>query len=171
MSCTYTTIIKKFGTMGEKTGWTYVEIPSDIAEELKPGIKTSYRVKGLLDAFRIQQIAILPMGDGNFIMPLNAAMRKALGKKSGYSITVKIAVDNSPFSFSDDFMSCLADEPKALAFFNTLPGSHQRYFSKWIESAKTISTKTKRITMAIRALAAKQGYGEMLRSNKQNSSV
>jgi len=25
--------------------------------------------------------------------------------------------------------------------------------------------------MAIRALAAKQGYGEMLRSNKQNSSV
>nr|MBP8249452.1 DUF1905 domain-containing protein [Chitinophagales bacterium] len=46
MSCTYTTIIKKFGTMGEKTGWTYVEIPSDIAEELNPGIKTSYRVKG-----------------------------------------------------------------------------------------------------------------------------
>lgn len=42
----YNTIILKFGTKGEKTGWTYIEIPADIAKKLKPGFKQSFRVKG-----------------------------------------------------------------------------------------------------------------------------
>jgi hypothetical protein len=44
--------------------------------------------------------------------------------------------------------------------------SHQVYFSKWIESAKTNATKTKRIVMALTAFSKKQGYPEMIRENK-----
>nr|MBP8244154.1 YdeI/OmpD-associated family protein [Chitinophagaceae bacterium] len=51
----------------------------------------------------------------------------------------------------------------AKAFFESLTGSHQRYFSKWIDSAKTEPTRVKRITMAVNALAKKWGYGEMIR--------
>jgi uncharacterized protein YdeI (YjbR/CyaY-like superfamily) len=64
-------------------------------------------------------------------------------------------------------MDCMADEPVALQFFKTLPGSHQKYFSKWIDSAKTVETKARRIAWAVTALAKKQGYGEMLRSHKK----
>ena len=64
-------------------------------------------------------------------------------------------------------MECLQDEPSALAFFKSKPASHQRYFSKWIESAKTEATKTKRIAMAVSSLAKQMDYGEMLRSQKQ----
>ena len=32
--------------MGEKTGWSYIEIPAAIAQQLKPNYKKSFRVKG-----------------------------------------------------------------------------------------------------------------------------
>ena len=162
-SVTITTLIKKFGSMGEKTGWTYVEVPFEYADKLNPGVKTSYRVKGKLDDLSVKQLALLPMGGGDFIFPLNTDMRKKLGKRAGNSLTLKINIDNDAFSFNEDFMACLSDEPKALNFFETLTGSHQKYFSKWIDSAKTDETKAKRITKAVNALARKMGYAEMIR--------
>lgn len=41
----FTTTIHKFDKQGEKTGWTYFEIPADLAQKLKPGNKKSFRVK------------------------------------------------------------------------------------------------------------------------------
>ena len=38
----FSTIIKKFADQGEKTGWTYIEIPHTIADQLKPGIKKHF---------------------------------------------------------------------------------------------------------------------------------
>ena len=61
----------------------------------------------------------------------------------------------------------LNDEPGAFEFFKTLPGSHQRYFSKWIDSAKTEPTKAKRIAQTVNALAKNLGYAEMLRALKK----
>jgi hypothetical protein len=48
-----------------------------------------------------------------------------------------------------------------------LPGSHRNYFSKWIDSAKTDATKTKRIAMAVNALSKKWGYPEMMRNSRK----
>jgi hypothetical protein len=164
----YTTTILKFGQQGEKTGWTYIVIPADVARQLKPGTKTSYRVKGKLDSFPIKQVALLPMGEGEFIIPLNATMRKGIGKKHGAMLNVTLEEDKSEFVFNADFVACLEDEPNAQKHFKTLPGSHQKYFSKWIDSAKTDATKAKRIAMAVNALARKMGYAEMLREQKAN---
>jgi len=50
-----------------------------------------------------------------------------------------------------------------------LPGSHQQYFSRWIESAKTDATKTKRIAMAINAFSKKLGYSQMMQLQKKNA--
>ena len=76
----FSTTIEKFDKQGEKTGWTYIEIPVDMAEQINPSIRVSYRVKGILDKIKINQVTILPMGEGNFIMPLNADIRKKLKK-------------------------------------------------------------------------------------------
>lgn len=163
----FTTTIHKFARQGEKTGWTYIEISASQAKKLKPDTKVSFRVKGSLDSFKIKQIALLPMGEGHFIMPLNAAMRKATGKKLGDKLKVSLEADDSEFAFSEDFIACLQDDPVAYDFFQTLSGSHQKYFSKWIDSAKTSFTKTKRIVMAVTALSKKQGYPDMIRANKR----
>jgi uncharacterized protein YdeI (YjbR/CyaY-like superfamily) len=108
------------------------------------------------------------MGGGKFIFVLNAALRKAIGKKHGAMVKVELTEDKSEFVFNKDFLDCLADEPVASDFFKTLTGAHQRYFSKWIDDAKTEPTRVKRITMAVNALAKKWGYPEMLRANKNS---
>jgi hypothetical protein len=158
--------IERFQKMGEKTGWSYIEISATQANKLKPGYKVSFRIKGQIDNYQFEKLALIPMGKGKFILPINGTIRKAIGKKHGDRIAVTMEADERKPALSKDLMACLADDPAALAFFKTLPGSHQLYFSKWIESAKTAQTKTKRIVMAVVGLGKKQNYPEMLRANK-----
>ena len=51
----FTTIIRRFEKQGEKTGWTYISIPADIAQQF-------LRV-GLIDEIQINHVPIL-LGDG-----------------------------------------------------------------------------------------------------------
>jgi hypothetical protein len=165
----FTATILQFDQQGEKTGWHYIEIPADIAQQLKPGNKRSFRVKGKLDDFSFQGVALLPMGGGRFIMALNATLRKGIHKRKGAMIRIKLQADNKPYQLSPEFMDCLKDEPAAFEFFSGLPRGHQNYFSKWIESAKTEITKAKRIAQAVNGLSKKQGYPEMLRALKKEN--
>ena len=61
----------------------------------------------------------------------------------------------------------MEDEPAALKFFKAMPKSWQHYFSKWIDSAKTDPTKTKRIAFAVSSLAKKMNFSEMIRAQKK----
>lgn len=162
----FTATIHKYEKQGEKTGWTYIEIPADIAQQVKPGNKKEFKVKGKLDTHTITRQSVMPLGGGTFILPLNADLRKAIGKRKGAMLKLQLEEDKSEFVFNPDFMECLEDEPAAQIFFKGLTGSHQRYFSKWIDSAKTEPTRVKRITMAVNALAKKWGYSEMIRASQ-----
>jgi hypothetical protein len=162
----FNTIILKFAEQGEKTGWTYIEISAEIAQQIYPNQKKSFRVKGKLDNFVFSGIALLPMGEGSFIMALKADVRKAIRKINGDKIKVEIEHDKTEYQLDADFVECLDDDEKAKSFFYTQPKSHQNYFSKWIESAKTDITKSKRITLAINALSKKMNYAEMIRNSK-----
>lgn len=161
----FNTIIQKFDKKGEKTGWSYIMILAAQAKKLKDS-KVSFRVKGSLDAYKLKQVALIPMGEGDFFLPINATMRKVLGKRQFDKLKAVMEVDSDKFALSPDMMPCLKDEPSVLAYFKTLTGSHQKYFSKWIDSAKTAQTKTKLILMAVEALAVEKGYPEMIRMNK-----
>jgi len=156
-------ILNQFAQMGEKTGWTYIEVPSAVADRLKPNNKKSFRVKGSLDKLPIKSVALIPMGGGNFIMAVNSSMRKSLGKRKGASILVQISPDLEKIPLSAELLACLNDEPQAQKFFQSLAPSHQLYFSKWIETAKTLTTKTRRLSMAVNALSRSMNYGQMLR--------
>ncbi|MEO7313105.1 MAG: YdeI/OmpD-associated family protein [Chitinophagaceae bacterium] len=165
----FTVTIQKFNSRGEKTGWTYIEISAEIAEQLKPGHKTSFRVKGKLDHYIFKSVALLPMGGGSFIMALKADVRKAIGKRQGAQLKVMMGADETPFVLCPEMMDCLADEPIALVNFNKQPGSHQKYFSNWINSAKTAPTKAKRIAQTVTAMVKGQNYGEMIKSLKKDT--
>lgn len=164
---TLTATLKRFDKQGEKTGWTYIEIAADLAQKLKPGNRKEFKVKGRLDNHSINRVSLLPMGGGIFIMPVNADMRKAIGKRNGAMVTARLVEDKSDFIFDKDFMVCLGDEKVAREFFKALPGSHKRYFSKWIASAKTEQTKAKRIAQALNSLSKKLGFSEMLHAIKK----
>lgn len=165
----FTATIQKFEEMGEKTGWSYICVPAAIAQKLSPGNKKSFRVKGKLDSYSFKGVSLLPMGGGDFIMALKADVRKAIGKQKGAKLEVQLALDKVPYKINQELLDCLADEPAALQHFNTMPPSHQAYWSKWIESAKTEGTKTKRITQSVIALSKKFDYGQMIRSLKKEN--
>lgn len=158
--------IKRFDDKGEKSGWTYIDVPSEVAVKLKPGNKKSFRVKGKLDDHEIKAVALIPMGGGNFIMALNGEMRKNIGKRKGETVKVVLEEDSDLIQPSAALLECLADEPKAKQFFESLTYGHKNYFTNWIESAKTEPTKTKRIAQAVDALSKGLDFGTMLRSLK-----
>jgi hypothetical protein len=163
----FNTIILKFGDQGEKTGWRYIDIPADIAQQLKPGNKQSFRVKGMLDAYPIAGLALMPMGDGNFIMALKADIRKAIHKREGAMLQVKLELDTDyKVEMPADLIECFEADPEALEFFNSLTRSHREYFVKWVESAKTETTRIKRIVNTVNAAARRMGYSEMIRALK-----
>lgn len=162
----FETLLQKFSQKGEKSGWTFVEISPEQAFALKPNFKQIFKVKGSIDAHQFFDVSVFPMGDGTFILPVNASMRKAIGKKVGALVQLQLIADEQVYALDADFMECLADDENASKHFNSLPPSHQRYFSKWIASAKTNDTKTKRIMQALQSLAAKMSYPEMIRANK-----
>src|ERR1700760_4207416 len=141
----FSTIILQFAEQGEKTGWSYIEIPADLAQQMKPGNKKSFRVKGMLDGFAVRGMALMPMGEGNFIMALKAEVRKGIHKNAGAMLQVKIEPDDDfKIDVPHDLKECFDFEPEVYDFFNSLAKSHREYFIKWIESAKTNETRAKR---------------------------
>lgn len=167
----FTTIIKKFTDKGEKTGWTYIDIHADIAQQLIPFNKKGFRVKGKLDEYFFEGISLLPMGGGDFIMPINAVIRKHIRKRKGDILKVQLEIDNKPVLPPAELIECLKDEPAAFNHFYKLPKSHQNYFTRWIESAKTIQTKSKRIALSVNALSACKSFSEMFRVMKERRDV
>ncbi|MEJ7738091.1 MAG: YdeI/OmpD-associated family protein [Chitinophagaceae bacterium] len=166
----FTTTILQFEEKGDKTGWTYIYIPADIAGQVNPGNKKAFRVKGKLDDYAFEGTSILPMGDGGFIFALNATFRKNIRKRKGATINVQLQLDPQVMFTPDWMIECLSDEPAALAFFNQLAKSHQRYFVNWIQSAKTEPTRIKRLSQTITALSRKTGFGEMIRMHQNKKS-
>lgn len=158
--------LEKFEDKGEKTNWTYIEVSSNIASLLNPNHKQSFRVKGKIDELPVKSLALLPMGDGNFIIPINQTLRRKLGKEEGQVVEVAIELDTEEKAISQDLLDCLENEPEAQDFFLQLAKSHQRYFSNWIESAKTDKTKEDRILKALTGLRLKMDYGQMIRHFK-----
>jgi hypothetical protein len=155
--------LKRFSKNGEKTGWTYIDIPAKTAEMLQPGNRKGFRVKGKLDDHIIKGVSLLPMGNGNFIMPVNATMRKGIKKVAGGKVSVTLEIDSKEYTLNKELMICMKDDPVALEYFQSLTRSHQNYFSKWVDSAKTNETKAKRIARILNAMARKMDYGQMLR--------
>jgi hypothetical protein len=150
----------------DKKGWSFIIINKTLSTRLNPGVRKIFRVKGKLDSFPIKQTSLLPVSGGRFMLPINAGMRKGTGKRAGDKLTVELEVDKVQPKISADFAACLQDEPKAQEYFKRLPPSHQRYYSKWIDDAKTAETKAKRIALSLNALARKMHFGMMIRESK-----
>jgi Domain of unknown function (DUF1905)/Bacteriocin-protection, YdeI or OmpD-Associated len=163
----FKTTLQKFGMQGEKTGWIYIAVPIEIATEIKPNTKKSFRVKGKIDEVDIKMVAMLPMGDGDFIIAINAGLRKQLKKIQGAAVTVQLEEDDDILKLSAELLECINDVPEAAEYFNKLPPSHKNYYSNWIKSAKSQSVIANRIATVIKACSMKMSYGEMMKAYKE----
>lgn len=165
---TFEAIIERTWQEGEKYGWTYVIIPTPVAQQINPGVKTVYRVKGRIGGHHCRQVALLPYGEGNYILPLNAAMRKDIEEGVGETLQLSLEVDPEEPAMSAELLEALSYDTAAESFFLSLSKSHQRYYSNWIDSAKTFETKSKRLAMAVEGCARGMDFGKMMRHFKKN---
>jgi hypothetical protein len=165
----FTATVRKFASKGEKTGWTYVDIPPDLLKKLKLTDKKSFRIKGSIDDVKIEKLSTYPIGEGQFIIALNTQLKKQLGKKEGAIVSVRFDVDNRKAPKSKELFDALNEEPEAMSQFNSLLLSHQNYFHRYVFSAKGADTKAGRIVHVINAMYRKQDFGQMIRSLKKNN--
>jgi len=163
--------IEKFASMGEKTGWSYIFIPAAVANNLKANCKKSFRVKGKIDQVEVSGLATIPMGEGDFILALKASLRKQLKKEAGAKVALQLEEDlDFKIEMPEDLEVCLQQEDHLMENFLKQPKSHQNYYIKWINEAKTEFTRTKRLTMTVDAMEKKQDFGTMIRAAKEKSS-
>lgn len=155
--------IEKYDQNGEKSGWTYVTIPMKIAQQLNPGIKKGYRVKGKLDSTKINGVSLIPIGGGDFIIPLNKTIRGSIKKSKGELLKIQIEVDHEEKKPSEELILCLKDDPNTYQLFLSMPKSHQRYYSDWVNAAKTQPTKAKRIAKIMVGLSKGLSFGETMK--------
>lgn len=159
--------IQQFAEKGDKSRWYYLEFSLAETDIINPKVKVSFKVKGTIDNCPFEGLTLLPMGNGTFILPLNVSIRKVIGKSLGDVVWVEFELDTKKYELNTEFISALQTDESANQYFKSLSGSHQRYFSKWIDSAKTMSTRDKRIIQAVVALSRSMGYPEMLREGKK----
>ncbi len=162
----FTARLEQFDEQGEKTGWTYITVPEDLARQLQPDSRKSFRVKGKLDTFDIAAVALLPMKSGAFLLPVNAAMRKGIRKQKGAMVKVELTKDKEGLVIPPEFLECLADEPPARDFFESLKPSQRNYFIKWMAGVKGEVARAKRMAQVINALSIKQDFVAMIRAAK-----
>jgi hypothetical protein len=166
---TFKSIIQKFSNKGEKTGWTYVDVPPDIIPKLKLKNKKEFRIKGLIDDVKFERLACYPIGEGNFIIAINGELRKKLGKKEGAMVTLKFEKDEAAALQSQELIDCLNEDKIALKQFNAMLLSQRNYFHRYVYSAKGAATKAGRIVHIINAMHKKQDFGAMIRGLKEKN--
>lgn len=159
-------VIERFDVQGEKTSWSYIEISAMDAVQIHDTDKKSFRGRGTINGFPFEQVALMPMGEGRYILPLNAALRKAIGKKPGDFVHLILQKDESEWQMNADLKTCLLDSASLYDAFVAMPKAHQRYFSNWIEGTKNPSTRADRIYKTLYAVEHQMDYAQMIRHFK-----
>ena len=110
-----------------KAGWTYAPVG-----QLPFKVKTHFgnlKVSGRLDEVVLTDAHLMPMGKGLRFLPVNAALRKRLGKQAGDAVHLQLfAVEepDAPAISLADFKECLAEVPGVLGAFEALPKLQQQ---------------------------------------------
>lgn len=155
--------IQKFIKNGEKSGWHHVRIPDEALKALHLPNKKSFYIKGHLDDVAISYQAVFPVGDGEFIIPIKKSLLAQLQKSENHFIWVSIEVDTSEYIFNENLLLCLNEDIKAKEKFLNIKLSERKYYSKWVDAAKTADTQAKRIAKIIYAMHYDISYPDMLK--------
>lgn len=133
-----------------KGGWTYAVISQILPSASRPF--GWVLVKGSVDTYQFRQYHLMPMGSGRgLFLPVNAAVRKQIGKSAGDIVHITLYADDDEFD-SSEFMECLADAPEAMKVFKGLKIKLQNQYLYYIGSSKNATVKVQRITEVMNKL-------------------
>lgn len=138
--------IKKFKGKG---GWMYLELPESFIPKtyLEFGMVT---VSGKVDEVSFKHKKLMPIGNGNLMLPLNKEFRKKLNKTVGDQVNIVVFEDHTELEIPEDLVACLKFEStNVYEKFMSFPNSMKNQYITWIFSATKQETKEKRMAEAI----------------------
>ena len=107
-----------------------------------------------------------PRGGGGYRLHIHSNIWRKLRIDAGATVEVMLLLDNEPRDpvLPHDLAGGLADEPRALAIFNSLTPSLRRQIVRFLELAKRSSTREKRIRLIVKRMLERAAK----RKNKKN---
>ena len=133
--------------MPGKGGWTFVLLP-DLQQEKRSWFGMT-KVRGNVDSFEISDYHLMPFGNGSLFLPVKSEIRKKIGKNEGDWVHVTLYSQDLPPVETEDFFTCLAEEPLALQRFNNLSKPEQKKLLDWIYSVRNDALRVERIALTI----------------------
>jgi hypothetical protein len=149
-------LLQKFPGKG---GWTYAAIPEVAQNQNNPF--GWVKVKGHIDGFELKQYKLMPMGNGELFLPVKAAIRKIIQKEQGDYVDIELYLDKSMLEIPEEVLECFKNEPPEIfETFQTFSEGEKKAYLDWIDAAKMIDTKVKRIAKMMARLQQKLKFHE-----------
>lgn len=135
-----------------KGGWTYALLPGINRDNaLKVMLST---VIAVIDSIGLPPGKLMKIKDGRLFLPVNAALRKKIGKKAGDEVIIELFIDGLGTDVISQLVECLADEPGALNNFEALGMELRKKIVDWISEADSEEVLVERIARTVTTLSA-----------------
>ncbi|RSK30088.1 YdeI/OmpD-associated family protein [Hymenobacter metallilatus] len=139
-----------------KGGWTYAPLPATV--KLPGAYFGAGKVSGQIDAYVLENVSLMSMGQGRLFLPVRAEIRHRIGKQAGDTVRLVLHGDQpeKPLALNvseAELRDCLADVPGALAAFEQLTPAQRRVWVQWVAAATLDDHKVHRVEMACTLLS------------------
>ena len=140
-----------------------VDVPGSVSKSLRKLAEvklTHIPVVGQVEGLPLKS-TLSPRGGGAFRLHIHSNIWRKLRIDAGDTVEVMLQLDTEPRdpALPQDLAGGLADEPRALAVFNSLTPALRRQIVRYVELAKHTNTREKRIRLIAKRMmerAAKQ---------------
>jgi hypothetical protein len=133
-----------------------VDVPRDVSKSLRKlaGDNQKYiPVLGQVEGLPLKS-TLSPRGGGSYRLHIHSNIWRKLRIDAGATVEIMLRLDSEPRdpALPHDLAGSLADEPRALAIFNSLTPAFRRQIVRYVELAKHASTREKRIRIIVKRM-------------------
>jgi len=137
------------------SGGAYLEFPFSTQEIFGTNNRIPVRINFNGEPYRG---SLVRMGTECHIVPILKTIREKIGKGIGDSVEVEVFLDDEPrlVEVPQDVQDAMKRNPQAKEKFTALSYSHQREYVLWIDEAKKVETRQRRIEKLIATLLSEK---------------
>jgi hypothetical protein len=141
-----------------------VDVPRDVSKSLRKlaGENAKYiPVVGQVEGLPMKT-TLSARGGGSYRLHIHSSIWRKLHIDEGATVEVMLLVDSEPRvpALPHDLAGGLADEPHALAVFNSLTPALRRQIVRYVDHAKHASTREKRILLIVGRMLQRAAKGK-----------
>jgi len=133
-----------------------IDIPRDIGKTIRKMAGENSKhipVHGWIEGLPFRN-TLVPRGGGNYRMHVHSRIWRKLRIDAGAAVEVTMLLDSEPREVvvPPDLAGELANTPRALQTFNQLTAALRRHIIQFVEAAKQLRTRDKRIQLIVKRM-------------------